>query len=188
MFVSLTVLIYSLYKLIKIDRKTTYIYIFAVLAIVFGGLVSVLIELGIIDENYLQYADAILLGSIVEILIFSLTFVFEIRSIYENKNQLLLEKSAQQKHLVDAYINGTEEEGLRISKELHDNIGSRLALIKSGLESYIQDLPKLKNELNSVFNDVKQISNALSPNQLQILGFQEAVKSLVLQLQEIESY
>lgn len=187
MFVGILVLIYSLYRLIKINKKEAYVYVIAVLALIAGGVTSILIEFGIFDENYFQYSDTLMIGSVIEIFIFSLSFIFEIRNIYKNKNQLLIEKSAQQKHLVEAYINGTEEEGMRISKELHDNIGSRLAIIKSGLENYSKDLPKLKAELNSVFSEVKQISNKLSPNQLQILGFQEAVKLLVLQLEEIST-
>jgi len=187
MFLGILVLIYSLIRLFKIDRKNTLVYILAVLALILGGISTVLIEFGIFDENYFQYTDTLMIGSVVEIFIFSLSFVFEIKTIYEKKNQLLIEKSAQQKYLVEAYIKGTEEEGLRISKELHDNIGSRLAIIKSGLENYSKNLPKLKNELNTVFSDVKQISNKLSPNQLNILGFQDAVNALLLQLQEISS-
>lgn len=187
MFFGILVLIYSLIRLIKINRKTALVYIIAVLALVIGAITSLLIELGILDENYFQYTDTLIIGSVIEIFIFSLSFIFEIKTIYENENQLLIEKSLHQQYLVEAYVNGTEEEGLRISKELHDNIGSRLAIIKSGLESYIKDLPKLKEELNSVFIEVKQISNKLSPNQLIILGFQEAVKSLVHQLEEIST-
>jgi signal transduction histidine kinase len=185
MFIGLIAIAVSLFKLIKIDRKTTLTFIFGILALALGAVVSILIEYGVFTENIFEYANTLLLGSIIEVLIFSLSFVFEIKNIYEKRNILILEKSAQQKKLVEAYINGSEEEGSRISKELHDNIGSRLAIIKSGLESYVQDVPRLKEELNSVFTDVKDISNTLSPNQLQILGFQDAVKSLILQLQEI---
>jgi signal transduction histidine kinase len=79
-------------------------------------------------------------------------------------------------------VRGTEEEGSRISKELHDNIGSRLALLKNQIDYMEFDKAKIKAQVNDIFMDVRLISDELSPNKIALLGIIPSIKELFNQL------
>lgn len=163
------------YKKYPFQAKT---YILAISLLFLGSNIFNLVEFGIIDESLIP-ANPILLGSIFELFIFSTAFIIEIKHINDKKNSLLKASAQQQKELLKAYIKGSEEEGTRISQELHDNIGSRLALLKNQVNKY-NSLPlKLEDDISEIFYEVKNISNELSPSSLHILGLIKCTKSIL---------
>lgn len=166
-------------SVIKIYRKNTFAaltYILAISALFAGSLTFSMVEFGFVDESTIML-NPILVGSIIELFIFSTSFIIEIKKINDKKNYLLESAALQQKELMKAYIQGTDEEGNRISQELHDNIGSRLALLKNQIYKLNDDPYKLEADISEIFKEVKNISNELSPNSLHIAGLTNSVQS-----------
>ena len=84
-------------------------------------------------------------------------------------------------------IEAQEQERTRIARELHDDIGQRLALLASNLAQLHQgpaDLPgvrsrvgELKNQISEVSTDIQTLSHRLHSSKLEYLGLATAMRS-----------
>jgi two-component system sensor histidine kinase UhpB len=90
-------------------------------------------------------------------------------------------------------ISAQEKEKQRISRDLHDDIGQRLALLKVGLEMVDQTIPferavehaqmrSLLAQLDDLATDVHNISHQLHSSRLELLGLSVALKGVCQQL------
>jgi len=91
-------------------------------------------------------------------------------------------------------LDAQELERLRIGRELHDNVGQRLALLNMGLvqaqgdverlgRAVVESLSDLSNQAALISKDVRTISHDLYSPQLRLLDLGEALKGLCIQLQ-----
>jgi len=91
-------------------------------------------------------------------------------------------------------LDAQELERLRIGRELHDNVGQRLALLNMGLvqtqadvDTLVQavagSLTDLSKQAASISKDVRTISHDLYSPQLRLLDLAEALKGVCVQLQ-----
>lgn len=89
-------------------------------------------------------------------------------------------------------ISAQEQEKQRISRDLHDDIGQRLALLRVGLEMLDQTIPfeavghaqmrGLLTQLDDLAIDVHNISHQLHSSKLELLGLSVALKGVCQQL------
>lgn len=90
-------------------------------------------------------------------------------------------------------ISAQEKEKQRISRDLHDDIGQRLALLKVGLDMLDQTIPvenaaehaqmrSLLTQLDDLSSDVHNISHQLHSSKLELLGLSVALKGVCQQL------
>jgi len=83
-------------------------------------------------------------------------------------------------------IDAQEQERRRIARELHDELGQKLALAKAQLDGLIEesdvplkaDLTGLSDQLSVISNTAREISHGLYPSQLEYVGLATAVKRL----------
>jgi signal transduction histidine kinase len=91
-------------------------------------------------------------------------------------------------------LDAQELERLRIGRELHDNVGQRLALLNMGLVQAQADVEKLMQAVSghlsdfsqqaaSISRDVRTISHDLYSPQLRLLDLADALKGVCGQLQ-----
>lgn len=85
-------------------------------------------------------------------------------------------------------IENIDEERSRISKDLHDDIGQSLSVIKSKINMYntgrIQEIEGLDTELGEVINQTRSISHHLHPSFLEKIGLSRSLASLMEKIQE----
>ncbi len=85
-------------------------------------------------------------------------------------------------------IENIDEERSRISKDLHDDIGQSLSVIKSKINMYntgrIQAIDGLDTELGEVINQTRSISHHLHPSFLEKIGLARSLASLMDKTQE----
>src|SRR5215472_5084224 len=90
-------------------------------------------------------------------------------------------------------ISAQEKEKQRIARDLHDDIGQRLALLKNGLDMLDQTIPferaaehtqmgSLLTQLDDLVIDVHNISHQLHSSKLELLGLSVALKGVCKQL------
>jgi two-component system sensor histidine kinase UhpB len=90
-------------------------------------------------------------------------------------------------------ISAQEKEKQRISRDLHDDIGQRLALLKAGLDTLDQTIPvekasehaqmhSLLTQVDDLVIDVHNISHQLHSSKLELLGLSVALKGVCQQL------
>jgi two-component system, NarL family, sensor kinase len=93
-------------------------------------------------------------------------------------------KSMKELELMQAMIEGEESERKRISRDLHDGIGSRLSSLKMQLDQLnlkgvnSDDYEKFSSNLNLVIKDLRQTAFNLVPETLFKLGLELALKDL----------
>lgn len=83
-------------------------------------------------------------------------------------------------------IAAQEQERQRIARELHDDLGQRLALLNVKLKGLLQEadtslksaVPDLVDEVEAIASSVHDMSHGLYPSQLEYLGLVPAVKRL----------
>jgi PAS domain S-box-containing protein len=91
-------------------------------------------------------------------------------------------------HLSGRVIKGQEEERRRIARELHDDIGQRLALIAVDIQlltqadhqpkaEYREQLENLRSQVETLSSEVHNLSHQLHPANLEQLGLVTALKS-----------
>jgi len=105
------------------------------------------------------------------------------------QNQRALEKSEKElKEFLKKLQLSIEEERQRIAKELHDDVGQNLLLLRLNLQRQFTELTKSKNSsyhtestelIDKVIGDLKEISYSLKPMMLKERGLASAVFSLV---------
>ena len=94
----------------------------------------------------------------------------------------------QQVFFTQKLIENTDDERSRISKDLHDDIGQSLSIIKSKLNLFnsgkISDLSGLDKEVGEVIEQTRTISHNLHPSVVEKLGLERSIVSLLEKTQE----
>lgn len=115
----------------------------------------------------------------VFIVIISLIIIF-LRNIYKAKKQ--------QTEFSQKLILKIDEERSRISKDLHDDIGQSLSVIKSKINMYntkrLDTIEGLEPELGQVIEQTRKISHSLHPSFLEKVGLSRAINSMLEKVQE----
>lgn len=94
----------------------------------------------------------------------------------------------QQKDFTQKLIENIDEERSRISKDLHDDIGQSLSIIKSKINLYnsgkTNNLSGLDTEVGTVIEQTRNISHFLHPSFVAKLGLERSLVSLTEKTQE----
>jgi signal transduction histidine kinase len=82
-------------------------------------------------------------------------------------------------------IQTQEDERRRISKDLHDSVGQNILFIKNQIHKLLLDAnPILTKSVDSVLEEVRNISKDLYPNQLEQYGLLSAIDALCEKVKE----
>ena len=91
-------------------------------------------------------------------------------------------------------IEGQEQERTRIARELHDDVGQRLALLTVELEQFAQDrecsaeirksAQRLHDQASELATDIQNLSHALHSSKLEYLGLVTAAKSFCREFED----
>ena len=97
----------------------------------------------------------------------------------------------QQKDFTQKLIENIDDERSRISKDLHDDIGQSLSIIKSKINLFnsgrISNLSGLDTEVGTVIEQTRHISHFLHPSFITKLGLERSLVSLTEKTQESTS-
>lgn len=167
----------------KYNKRNAIVYILGVLILIVGAVVFSSSQFGSSNAT-IEIIHPLILSSVGEFFVFSMAMFFYIKRIIVQRNQLILKASQQEKEILRAQVQGNENANNRISSELHDNIGSNLALVKNKILSEMYSNSELSNDIGRVYNNVRDISHRLSSGMVSMLGCQGAVEDY---LEEINS-
>lgn len=157
---------------------TVAIYFTAWGTLMMGYAIMTISEFGWIPVEDLP-VHPVLVGSSMEILIFSVGLTYQIRKVYNERNQLSLNMAKQQKELLKAYVEGSEKERERIARELHDDIGSRLGSLKRFITTHTSSNETLEEQIDILCRDVRTMSHQLTPPSMRITGLRQLIRQLV---------
>jgi signal transduction histidine kinase len=102
------------------------------------------------------------IGAVVEVIVFSVALTFLMRGVYQERNELALRIARHQRELIQSYVDGSERERQRVSRELHDDIGSRMSHVKRLLQAAVPDREALQAQLEKLVGDVRTMAHRLA--------------------------
>lgn len=124
-----------------------------------------------------------LLGSLLAVLVGLLAllyFWYEQRKRVSNQMLKLAERD-KQLAVTASLIQGQEEERNRISREIHDGLGTKVTLL---LHQYGESMPEeMRRNMVEVSREIREISHDLMPGVLLKFGLADALEELVSQWQ-----
>ncbi|WP_439183362.1 sensor histidine kinase [Carboxylicivirga taeanensis] len=185
LFVLLTfvVQIAILVQALKHQRTKALFFTAAVTVLLIGAVLFALSYAGYLPYEWFP-TNPLLIGSVIEFGIFSLALIYEVHQINKTNNKLLMANARHQKELLAAYVEGTEKERARLSAELHDNVGSRLALLKHKLKDKRHSANELSSDLDKLYQNVRTMSHTLSPHAFEIISLRDFLKHYFTDYQE----
>ncbi|MFN3916106.1 MAG: tetratricopeptide repeat protein [Flavobacteriales bacterium] len=93
----------------------------------------------------------------------------------------------QQRHFTQKLIESIDSERSRISRDLHDDIGQSLSVVKSKVNLFnngkTNALEGMETELGELINQTRNISHQLHPSYLEKIGLIRSVASLLEKIQ-----
>lgn len=123
----------------------------------------------------MEYPVIIYGGSLV-LLVLALAIVL---LVLISQRKIIETKRENQRAIIQSTIDAQERERGNISKNLHDDIGARLASVQLNLASRTADSVQQQiDELTDISQRLRQISHDLSPTVLKRFGLVQALQSL----------
>jgi len=132
-------------------------------------------EIELLEEKNDYKKKQIIFGS------FALTALFGFILLARNRHHLKKSKKLQETYTQDLLVS-QEAERKRVSKDLHDSIGQSLLLIKNKVVLNKDD--ETKSIVDSAIEEVRSISRALHPFQLQEMGITKSIQNVINQVDE----
>lgn len=166
---------YAAFGSLSKQASTSIFFFLAFGSLAAGVGLVIFAEFGWVSESSFVL-NPIMVGSMVELFIFSIGLTYQIRNVYNERNQLSLSIAKQQKALLKAYVEGTEKERERISRELHDDIGSRLGSLKRFINNHQLQTESLEQQIDILCHDVRTMSHQLAPPSMRITGFRQLIQ------------
>lgn len=155
--------LYVAFKSYKQQKRTVLFFLCAFSAVIVASMIIILGEFGVLSTERMT-VNPYMIGSAVEILLFSVGLTFQVKEVYDDRNALQIKISHHQKEMMHAYVDGIEKERSRIAGELHDDIGSRLANLYRMIGLARQDEAQLRQQVELISNDVRSLSHQLAVN------------------------
>ncbi|MEQ9098553.1 MAG: 7TM diverse intracellular signaling domain-containing protein [Imperialibacter sp.] len=179
----LTILIYSTYGIYK-GFKPGWLILAGLGIFLFGGIERILF---LTSDSYLLPPSLFEIGIVVETMVISFGLMYRYQRHEIEKNKIAAQLQKQKVVQVKRIISAQEEERKRIAEDLHDDLGSNLAVIKLNLQSLESDEGQ-KSSLMQLLDDtsahVRQVSHNLMPPEFANTSLKDVIAAYVQQLNE----
>jgi signal transduction histidine kinase len=173
MAVAVLLLVPALRPVWREERSAALFYMAAFSVNIIAFLLVVAEEYGLLSLHWLPIGP-IFIGSLAEILIFSFALSYRSRLVTDDREKLLTGMANLRRDASEGYIRGMEEEKARVAAELHDDIASRLAVLRLSLPDGKETVA-----VEDIAMRVRSLSHRLSPAVRDDEAFTEQVQHLV---------
>lgn len=149
----------SLYKLTQ-GFKPARLYLMALSIMIIGLLNYSLNTLGITNFN-LFYPNGMVVGITLEIIIMIFALAYRYHEMKVEREELLLTLNKERNAISTQILQTLENERERMAKDLHDDLGGLLALIKMKLSHMSYHKSSIQSDLKETFSLVSKACNDL---------------------------
>lgn len=165
----------------KTNFKRSSLFALAYMFMISGvGLTILYHSYGLINTTFLGL-PLVFYSSFLEILFLTSTVVLMVKNIYDERNALSEKLVLEERKNLTAFIKGEDQERKRISRELHDNIGSQLSYLKRFVSGKFNN-NAVNEVIDAICSDVRNLSHEISPSDLKLIGFKNAISDLARDL------
>jgi signal transduction histidine kinase len=135
-FINMLFVMFLTFSQFKKKGRITY-FIFAALAVLIFGFSNYVLNLqGITDWHPLK-PNGLIFGSIVNVVVLTIGLSHRYYQIRRDKDRLTVQMLEQERKTAQSIIQAQEKERQRIAKDLHDDLGGLLAMIKLKIDSIL---------------------------------------------------
>lgn len=179
------IIIICVIERIRAGYKLGWYYFIATVMLLFGVFNYVFNTLGLTNFNLLK-PNGLVVGLTAEIIFLSFALTQRYNFLKKEKEILLEEKSRHQVDLADGIFNAQEDERTRLARDLHDDLGGTLSIIKLNITAFQHKVLKLaENErifydqtidmIEKACADLREISHNLMPKNFEQFGLIETL-------------
>lgn len=158
---------------IKAKKEIAYYILLANLMLVFGFTNYILNLTAVTDWHPLK-PNGLIVGSIFNVVLLTIGIIHRYYFMKKEKELLDLQYIEQERNIARSIIEAQERERQRIAKDLHDDLGGLLALIKLKVDSLLLEAEAMQKEsktglaetqklLEMAIHDLRFISHELMP-------------------------
>jgi signal transduction histidine kinase len=188
----LSIVIILLGNFLHIRKKWATYILFSNLVLIAGLLLYFLNIHGVITFNPFN-PNGLVLGALFNVLAFTFVIGYRYYSDSQEKKALLLQLANKEKAYLQEKFQVQEQERQRIARDLHDDLGALLAMIKLKVENaafHLGDINGIVKDnitqsihlLKKASKDVRFISHELLPEEVDQKRFKALVEDLFLTL------
>ncbi|MCX2432092.1 7TM diverse intracellular signaling domain-containing protein [Pedobacter sp. GR22-10] len=170
---------------IKAGYTLGWYYLTATIMLLFGVFNYVFNTLGITNFNLFK-PNGLVVGLTAEIIFLSFALTQRYNFLKKEKEVLLEEKSKHQIELADGIFNAQEDERSRLARDLHDDLGGTLSIIKLNITAFQRKALQLTEAERSFYDqtigmiekaciDLRAISHNLMPKNFEHAGLIETL-------------
>ena len=140
-------------------RKRNALTLFSIYSFYIGVLILdvILPAIGLASESP-NVHNALLTGSIFEILTFLFLMGKEAIGVYKERALLLEKHKYHQREMLTAIVESQEKERNRVGRELHDMVGANMSVIKQHIA---KENTQLRSVINNTIESVRSLSHGL---------------------------
>lgn len=179
----ITILVYSSYSIYK-GFKPGWLILAGLSVFLLGGFERILF---LTSKTYLLPPSLFEIGIVIETVIISFGLMYRYQLHEKDKKKVEAELQKQKVVQVKKVISAQEEERKRIAEDLHDDLGSNLAVIKLNLQA-LESEDAQKAQLMQLIDDtsahVRHVSHNLMPPDFANTRLQEVLKAYIKQLND----
>ncbi|MDH7913778.1 7TM diverse intracellular signaling domain-containing protein [Winogradskyella sp. SYSU M77433] len=169
---------FQIVAFLKTNFKKTSFFALAYIFMIVGVCCTILYHgFGIIN-GIVFGLPIIFYTSFLEILFLTLSVILMVKDIYDQRNRLSEKLILEERKSLSAFMKGEDQERKRISKELHDNVGSQLSYLKRFISENVTN-QAISDSIDNICKDVRNLSHEISPSDLKFVGLEKAIKDLV---------
>ncbi len=180
------VLIVCVVERIRGGYKLGWYYFVATIMLLLGVFNYVFNTLGLTYFNFFK-PNGLVVGLTAEIVFLSFALTQRYNFLKKEKEVLLEEKGRHQVDLADGIFNAQEDERTRLARDLHDDLGGTLSLIKLNVTAFQFKANQLSAKetdfldqtigmIEKACTDLREISHNLMPKNFESLGLVETLK------------
>lgn len=168
------ILVYEIVGVVRKDYKSATLFLFsqlpAVFSILLNGFSSII---GYISKFYRENDyDILYYSTVIELLIFLVVLIERLWQINKERLYHLKEISILQTEVIEIQ----EFERQKIAMDLHDDLGTTLALLKDTIE---RENYNAKEIIKKAISDLRSISHQLMPQEFEIGGFRSSLERFI---------
>jgi signal transduction histidine kinase len=175
--------IWTSIRYLKVEKYGAMLFIVAFSFMIGGGLIFILTEFGVFSDIRFLFTP-IQIGSVLEILFLSSGLAWQVRVVDRERVALQNRVNRLQNEKLRAYIEGTEKERVRISMDLHDGIGNKLANLKRTVAKGQESAEEVNNVIQDLIDETRRISHTLAPPVFSLIGIVSNITQFVHELNQ----
>ncbi|WP_431157099.1 sensor histidine kinase [Winogradskyella poriferorum] len=167
----------EIFKFFKTNFKRSSLFAIAYVFMITGVLLTILYHSYGLINTIIYGLPIIFYSSFLEILFLTFTVIYMVKDIYDERNVLSKKLILEEKKNLFSFVKGEDKERKRISRELHDNIGSQLGYLRRFVDDKFNNT-EISDALDNICNNVRNLSHEISPSDLNLVGLENAIKDL----------